>query len=164
MTLILRSSMMLAVAVSVAFAATAPSGLAAEPAGPPAVDAAAIAQVVQNFDKVEKQEFPWGWIRWLMNAELDPASNMTLGVVEISAGQQNPAHLHANCEEVLYVLSGSCEHRIGDQMVTLKRGDVLRIPAGVPHAARTLDKPMRAIVVYNTGRRDFTVLDPPGEP
>ena len=118
------------------------------------------AALVQSFDKVEKQEFSWGWIRWLMNSKLDPKAEMTLGIVRLEAGQINPFHVHGNCEEQLYVLSGSCEHWIGKNTVVLKEGDVIRIPAGVPHKAKTFDgEPMEAIIVYSSGDRQFEVVE-----
>lgn len=114
---------------------------------------------VQSFDRVAEEKAPWGSLRWLMNGKLDPQSTITLGVVEIHSGQSNPLHVHANCEEVIYVLSGTCEHRVGKQTVVLKAGDVLHIPAGVPHAAKVLgNQPMRSVVVYNSGQRQFAVV------
>jgi len=115
---------------------------------------------VQEFDKVEVQQYPWGWIRWLMNSQIDPKSEMTFGVVFIKPNQSNPLHLHPNCEEALHVLEGSCEHRLGDKWVKLKKGDTIRIPQGAHHAARTGDESCRAVIVYNTGDRQF---EPVGE-
>ena len=116
--------------------------------------------LVQNYDKVEVQEQPWGTLRRLMSAQHDPATQLTLGIAEIKPGQKNPLHKHPNCEEVIYMLSGSCEHRVGDQKVILRPGDVLRIPANVPHDARVLgDEPMKSIVVYNTGARQFVPVE-----
>ena len=129
----------------------------------PKIDAAALKNLVQSFDQVEEQKHSWGWIRWLMNAQLDPQAKMTFGVVEIHAGQSNPAHVHPNCEEVLYVLSGSCEHMIGGRTVKLSAGDVIRIPEGVPHAARTSDKEsMKAVIAYDSGNRQFVVVGEDG--
>lgn len=150
-------------AVAVFLPWSSSTSAASEPGRPAAAERtpadAALAVSVQSFDKVKEEKFSWGWIRWLMNSKLDPQANVTLGIVEINAGQSNPPHVHGNCEEVLYVLSGSCEHRVGKQWVTLKAGDTLRIPAGVPHAARTLAKEsVRAVVVYNAGERQFTVV------
>lgn len=130
-----------------------------KPAVPEKIDAKALRTMVQHFDRVEQEKHPWGWIRWLMNSKLDPKSPMTFGIVEINAGQTNPLHVHPNCEELIYVLSGSCEHRIGDQTVVLEAGDLLRIPPGVPHTAKTSKKgPVRAVVVYNTGARQFETV------
>ena len=116
--------------------------------------------MMQSIDKVEVQEFDWGWIRWLMNDKLDSESEMTFGLVQLNAGANNPAHLHPNCEEHLYVLSGKCEHRIGDKTVVLKKGDLLRIPTGMPHAAKVIgDEPMLAVIVYSSGDRQFEAVE-----
>jgi mannose-6-phosphate isomerase-like protein (cupin superfamily) len=159
MTSIRRNGMMLVVAASLGFAAAGLSRVGAEPAQTPTVDADLLARLVQSLDKVEKIEYPWGSIRWLMNAELDPQATMTLGIVDVLANQQNPAHVHATCDEILYIVSGSCEHRVGDKVVTLKAGDAMRVPKGLPHSAKTLGEPMRAVVVYDAGKRDFQVVE-----
>jgi len=151
------------VALLGAVAAGAAQSHAEEPADAPKVNAKLPGLSVRNFDKVEKLEFSWGWIRWLMTSKLDADAEMTFGIVEIFPAQANPPHVHANCEEQLYVLSGSCEHWIGNQKVVLKAGDVIRIPRGVPHKARTFDKEgMKAIIVYSSGDRQFEIVDEKG--
>jgi len=119
---------------------------------------------LQEFDKAKLQEFPWGWIRWLMNAQIDPKAEMTLGIVQVQPGHSTPLHFHPNSAEYLHVLSGSCEHRVGSRWVTLKTGDTLRIPRGVVHTARTKDEPFRGLIVYDTGERQMvpvTAAKPP---
>ncbi|MHC4402644.1 MAG: cupin domain-containing protein [Planctomycetota bacterium] len=154
-----------AVALLAAFCVLAPGlALTGEPASTPA-DRASAKHLLQSFNKVEKQEYPWGWIRWLMNDKLSPGSEMTFGLVEVGAGQNNPAHIHPNCEEHLYMLSGSCKHRIGDRTLLLVAGDLLRIPRGVPHAAEVVGKvPMKAVIVYSDGNRQFVLADEDGAP
>jgi len=129
---------------------------AAAKAGKGTAEAMAIS--LQKYDQVEVQEFPWGWIRWLMNDQLDPAAEMTFGLVYIKPHQTNPLHIHPNSAEYLHVIEGSCEHRIGDRWVTVKAGDTLRIPLGVKHNARTKDEPCRAVIVYDTGKRRMEVV------
>lgn len=116
---------------------------------------------VRCVGNVEKQRFDWGWIAWLACADLDAEAKTTLGLVHIDPARSNPVHKHRTCEEVIYVLSGQCEHHVGDRWVTLRAGDALRIPAGTVHSARTTaDHSLEAIVVYNTGRRDFEEVRP----
>lgn len=116
---------------------------------------------VRSQGDAEKQRFAWGWLAWLVCADVDADAKTTLGLVHLDPGKSNPVHVHRTCEEVIYVLSGQCEHRVGDRWVVLRRGDALRIPAGTIHAARTLeDQSFEAIVVYNTGRRDFEEVAP----
>jgi quercetin dioxygenase-like cupin family protein len=108
---------------------------------------------LQTYDKVQAETFPWGWIRWLMNGKIDPHAEMTLGLVYLEPDQTNPLHIHPNSAEYLHVLSGSCEHRVGRRWATLKPGDTLRIPKGVPHQARTHDQSCRSLIVYDTPAR-----------
>lgn len=121
----------------------------------------AVPPLVQAFDKAQKVEYSWGWIRWMMSSKIDPEAEMTFGIVYVKANQTNPIHIHPNCAEYLHMLSGSCEHLMGDEWLKLKEGDTLRIPAGVRHGARTLDEPMRAVIVYSSGDRQFQEVEGP---
>jgi len=116
-----------------------------------------LAECVQHVDKIPAETSPWGSLRWLISAKLDANSPLTVGIAEINPGQSNPLHVHGNSDEVIYVLSGSCEQRVGEETVILKAGDTLRIPAGMPHQAKALgNEPLKSLVVYNTGNRQFT--------
>ena len=114
---------------------------------------------LQPYEQAELQKFAWGWIRWLMNATIDPQAEMTLGIVQVEPHQSNPLHVHPNSAEYLHMLSGTCEHRLGNRWCALKAGDTLRIPQGVAHMARTGDQPFRAMVVYNTGTRQMVPVN-----
>jgi quercetin dioxygenase-like cupin family protein len=133
--------------------------VAAEPTSPTAGKAPPSKITVQKFDQVPVQEHPWGAMRWIINADVDPEAEMTFGVVDIKPRQSNPMHTHPGVAEYLHVLSGSCEQRVGDAWVTMKAGDTIRIPPGVPHMARTGEEPCRVVVVYNAGRRTFVVVE-----
>lgn len=78
----------------------------------------------------------WGKIVWLVGAKQMPKAEQTFGVVTIYPNQRNPLHSHPNCEELLYVVSGECDHRLGDEIFHLTPGSVIRIPRGVPHWAK----------------------------
>jgi quercetin dioxygenase-like cupin family protein len=115
---------------------------------------------VLGFDSVKEIKYPWGWIRWMMNSELDPATSQTFGIVQIDAGKRNQLHKHPNCEELLYVLSGSFESVVGSRRVVLHAGDIIRIPANVPHQGiNNTNAPMRAVISYSSGVRQTVTLD-----
>ena len=102
----------------------------------------------------------WGSLTWLAGTKYGNADGIVLGRVTLKAGMSNPRHRHRRSEEVLYMLCGSCEHQIGDRTVVLNKGDVLRIPTGVPHAAKVLgDEPVQAVICYSSGDRQFVVVD-----
>lgn len=124
-----------------------------------AESAVADRMTLSKLSDVEVQEFPWGTIRWTMNSQIDAHSKMTFGVVSIKAHQTNALHLHPNADEILHVVEGSCEHRMGDKWVSMKVGDTIRIPHGIAHNARTLAEPCRVVVVYDTGQRKMVPLE-----
>jgi quercetin dioxygenase-like cupin family protein len=56
--------------------------------------------------------------------------------VDIDPGVTAPKHRHPG-EEIIYVLEGALQYQLeGQAPVTLKAGDVLFVPAGVPHSAK----------------------------
>ncbi len=149
----------LAIVVTAAVLSASRSTDAAAPEARKSPRGAEAAATVRHFGEAEKVEFSWGWIRWLINAETDPEAEMTFGIVHVDARQKNPRHTHPNSAEYLHVVSGSCRHLVGNEWVVLKAGDTIRIPPNVPHMAETLDEPMRAVIVYNTGNRKMVLVD-----
>ena len=104
--------------------------------------------------------FDWGAIRWLMNGALDADAAQTLGVVYILPGERNPRHYHPNCEELLFVLSGECEHSFEERSVRLRPGDLIRVPAGVRHnAVNTGWEPVRMLVCFSSPDRQTVMVE-----
>jgi quercetin dioxygenase-like cupin family protein len=117
-------------------------------------------QFVQSVTAVEAVQLSWGNLAWLVDANRMEGAEQAFGVVTIDAGQRNPLHRHPNCEELLYVLQGTADHTLGDDMVQLKAGDIIRIPRGVPHYAQaTGDGPLVAVISFSSGNRQTENLD-----
>jgi quercetin dioxygenase-like cupin family protein len=108
---------------------------------------------IQRSEQVQVEKYPFGWIRWLINGRIDPQAEMTMGLVHFEPNQSNVLHIHPNSAEYLHMLSGTAEHLVDGQWVTLKAGDTLRIPKGVPHQSRTKDQAYEALIVYDTPNR-----------
>lgn len=105
----------------------------------------------------EPHEFDWGEIVWTVSGPLKNSASMTFGRVTIKSGMSNPGHTHGNCDEVLYLISGELEHRIGDETVHMKPGDTLFVPAGYSHQARTVsDEDAVMVVSYSSADREIT--------
>lgn len=111
----------------------------------------------------ERVPTEWGELNWNIAGSIMPGAEMTLGTCFIKPGQRNPLHSHPNCEEFLYVVSGSCEHRLDDEMVTLNAGDAIRIPRNVKHWARALDEPLFALIVFSSGDRQAVSYEEIGD-
>jgi quercetin dioxygenase-like cupin family protein len=108
----------------------------------------------------ERVATSWGELNWKMSGKEMPGAELTFGTCFIKPGERNPLHSHPNCEELLYVVSGSCEHRLGEEIVHLEAGDVIRIPRNVPHWARAEgNEPVFALIVFSSGERQATDLE-----
>ncbi|ERR1044072_2238384 len=60
--------------------------------------------------------------------------------VDIDPGVTAVKHTHPG-EEIIYVLEGILEYQLdGKPPVTLKAGDVLFVPAGIPHTAKNIGR------------------------
>ena len=58
--------------------------------------------------------------------------------VDFDPGYTAPRHTHFG-EEIIYVLEGTLEYRIdGQPPQTVKPGEVLFVPAGIPHSAKNV--------------------------
>jgi uncharacterized RmlC-like cupin family protein len=71
-----------------------------------------------------------------VSAESAGATGICMHMVTIPPGARANAHLHENHETAIYVLSGEAEMWYGDDLaeyLTLKAGEYLYIPAGMPH-------------------------------
>ena len=102
----------------------------------------------------------WGHLTWLIGAAQMPGAEQTLGVVTIYPDKRNPLHVHPNCEELLYVISGECDHRLGDEIIHMTPGTVICVPRGIPHCAScTSTEPMVAIVSFSSPDRRTDSLE-----
>jgi quercetin dioxygenase-like cupin family protein len=103
--------------------------------------------LVARWEDTTAPETSWGTVSWLINEVTTEGAEQTFGVVTINPGQSNPLHLHPNCEEILYVVSGTCEHRLGEATIQLSPGMAICVPRGTPHCARTTSAERLVVVV-----------------
>jgi uncharacterized RmlC-like cupin family protein len=71
-----------------------------------------------------------------VSAENTGAQALCMHVIRIPPGGRAKAHLHAEHESIIYVLSGAAETWFGDHLqerALTEAGDFLYIPAGLPH-------------------------------
>jgi quercetin dioxygenase-like cupin family protein len=84
-----------------------------------------------------------------------------------------PPHVHDQGEEVFYILDGEMALQLGDQVITGTRGQLVRIPAGTPHAFAVTTETARVLNFYVPAALDLeiamlgtpatsTTLPPPG--
>ena len=61
----------------------------------------------------------------------------TVNLVRVLAPTGVPTEMHREHDEIMHVLEGEGEFRIGDRVVPVKPGDVIVAPSGTPHGAKT---------------------------
>ena len=112
-----------------------------------------VATYVESANSANTTVTEWGSICWLVGSET-PGAEQTFGVVTIEPGKRNPLHSHPNCEELLYVVKGECEHKLGEETFSLGVGQVIRIPRGILHWAKcTSDEPLVAVISFSSPDR-----------
>ena len=93
---------------------------------------------VTNINKAKE------WFEVLQTSEQSQTAMMTLAP-EDSTGAK--AEAHKNSEQVLLLLDGKLTGEVGDDRPTLRKGDVIIIPAGVKH--RFTNRGRKAAVTFN---------------
>ncbi len=76
-----------------------------------------------------------------------------LAKISLKKGCFVPTHQHPN-EQISLVIAGSMEFQIGDQKQTVHAGDLLIIPANLPHAAVALED-FEGLDVFAPPRQDW---------
>jgi uncharacterized RmlC-like cupin family protein len=83
-------------------------------------------------------------------AETVGSKALCMHVLTIPPGARAKAHLHESHESAVYVLSGEARTWFGERLeefADMKAGDMMYIPAGVPHLPANLsDQPCTAII------------------
>jgi quercetin dioxygenase-like cupin family protein len=88
----------------------------------------------------------------------DESPNFAMRNFTIAAGGHMPLHTNT-VEHEQYVLSGRAKVIIGDKMIEAGAGDVLLIPAGVPHSYETLgDETYSFLCLVPKGQDTIEVL------
>jgi len=86
----------------------------------------------------------------LIGPEDGGCKNMIFGVVSFPPGSNPGTHVHSGEEEIIYVLSGRGETKVGGKIFPLEPGVAVFTEPGVEHGIKTLgDKPLVLISVFS---------------
>ena len=75
-----------------------------------------------------------------------PGDEIGLTQVYLKKGALVPIHTHAR-EQMIYVLQGVLRYTVAGADVTLREGEVLRIPAAAAHQAEAMDDTFVLVVI-----------------
>ena len=91
-----------------------------------------------------------------LHRRLIPAERMTIGHVYLDKGCVVPKHSHEN-EQLTYILAGTLRFWLGDdegEVVDVHAGEVLHIPAHIPHSAEALEDTLD-VDIFSPARADW---------
>jgi mannose-6-phosphate isomerase-like protein (cupin superfamily) len=92
------------------------------------------------------------WFEVLQTSERSRTATMTLASGDATGAR---AEAHEETDQVLLMLDGELTGEVGDQRPSLKKGDVIIVPAGVKH--RFVNRATTPAVTFN-------VYSPPAYP
>jgi quercetin dioxygenase-like cupin family protein len=89
----------------------------------------------------------------MMSRKVIAGERLLLAHVYLKRGALVPMHSHDN-EQMTYVLEGALRVHVGGEEVTIREGEVLRIPGGLPHQAEALDDTLE-LDVFSPARKEW---------
>jgi len=104
---------------------------------------------------------PWDSLDWeevtdSIRRRIITGDGMMIAQVFLDKGAIVPKHSHHN-EQITYIVSGALHFRLGedlDREVTVRAGEVLHIPAHLPHEATALEDTLD-VDVFSPPRADW---------
>jgi len=99
---------------------------------------------------VEGIQLPGRIWKLLIGPEDGGCKNMILGVVSFPPDSDPGTHVHLAEEEIIYVLSGRGETKVGGKLYPLEPGVAVFVEPGLEHSVKTLgEEPLVLISVFS---------------
>ena len=76
-----------------------------------------------------------------------------LAQIYLKRGALVPVHSHES-EQMTYILQGALKVMVGGEVLTVREGEVLHVPSGVPHQAEALEDTLE-LDVFSPIREDW---------
>lgn len=95
-------------------------------------------QIIKFNEKdIIKKTFTDRWVRFAFGTQGKVSTkNLNLGITEFGESKVSQTHKH-NVDEALFILLGSGEVKINDEVYPVKENDFLNVPKGTEHTIIT---------------------------
>ena len=102
---------------------------------------------MQRFDLKTKAEFQ---ADKMAKVDLVGSAHMMSGLNCFEPGQTQKVHAHGGADKLYYVVEGSGEFEVGEDKQKLSQGELLYVPADIPHGvANTSDGRLVVLIVIS---------------
>ena len=109
----------------------------------------------------ETLQFEWGEMTKMVHSETGDSDELAVSHMVVRPGKSSPIHSHPNCEEAIYLIRGTLEHRVDDRIYPQGPGSTVVVPRGAPHVTTNVGHDdAEVIVTYSTARPEHK----PGTP
>ncbi len=99
---------------------------------------------------VDSLQLPGRLWKKLIGPDEGDCQNMIFGIVSFPPGSDPGTHKHESEEEIIYVISGRGETRVGGALFVLEPGVAVFTEPGIEHGVKTLgDEPLVLISVFS---------------
>ncbi len=127
-----------------------------EPTREPTPDATPDGTSVPTPRHVPWDDLPWERVTDTIRRRIVNGDAMMIAQVFLDKGAVVPKHAHHN-EQLTHIVSGALHFRLGEELdreVTVRAGEVLHIPAHVPHEATALEDTLD-VDIFSPPRADW---------
>lgn len=108
-----------------------------------------------NIHSVDWEALPWKPVREGVDRKAFGSDNATLALHRLMPGHEPKPHSHPN-EQLVYILAGTIDFHIGDEVVRLRAGGLLRVPPDVTHYGVVIgDEPVLNLDVFTPARPEY---------
>jgi quercetin dioxygenase-like cupin family protein len=98
-------------------------------------------------------------VRILANAESTGGKYGLVDMIEVAAGDMPPLHVHHTHDEGFLLLDGELSLFLPDREITIRPGEFVLAPRGIPHTYQVGDAPARWLVVSTPAGFEGYVAD-----
>ena len=102
---------------------------------------------------VNKDSVPWTELVPGANSRLVWGDGIMVSFITMSPWTSFPRHSHG--EQIMIVVDGYMDEMIDGKLYRVKKGDVIKLPANIPHGGYIYDVPCTAIDIFCPMRTDY---------
>jgi quercetin dioxygenase-like cupin family protein len=95
----------------------------------------------------ETLQFEWGEMTKMVDAQTGDSEELAVSHMVVRPGKSSPVHYHPNCEEAIYLIRGTLEHKIDDKVYPQAAGSTVVVPRGAPHITTNVGNEDAEVVV-----------------